>query len=170
MSSREPEVSAFTCAGVSFVRSQTRVRLAEMNRQAVAGPEVLHGHRGGGGGLAVVRAPVIRSRHMPGLGASEMLLAVHRASKRALGPATGPSASLRGSLPPQILKQGDCINRNLTTCPKPDTLDSSFDPALPHYGSLFPPLGEQAEPVKPRCMGELVFVPWGLCVRSACST
>ncbi len=54
-------------------------------------------------------------------------------------------------------KAGDCINRNLETCPKPDTLDSSAESLLPHYSSLFTLAGEQAEPVKPRCMCELVL-------------
>jgi hypothetical protein len=67
-------------------------------------------------------------------------------------------------------KTGDCINRNLEICQKPDTLNTSFDPALPHYGAPFPLPGEQEEPVKPRCMCELFLSRGVCCVRSACRT
>jgi hypothetical protein len=110
-----------------------------------------------------------------------MLLAVRRGPKRARVPTSGLSnSSNRFGVPSQILKQaivwtvtwkpGDCINRNLETCQKPDTLNASFEPALPHYGASFPLPGEQAEPVKPRCMCELVLSRGVCCVRSACST
>jgi hypothetical protein len=92
----------------------------------------------------------------------ETRIAVHRTSQRLfLGPTDGPPDT--GLLqPPQLPKQADCINRNLKSCQKPDTLVGRFESHLPHYGGLFPLAGERTEPVKSRCMGELVFVPWGL--------
>jgi hypothetical protein len=72
------------------------------------------------------------------------------------GPTNDLPALYRFATAATASKPGDCINRNLETGQKSDTLDSSFEPRLPHYGSPFPLAGEQAEPVKPRCMCELV--------------
>jgi hypothetical protein len=71
----------------------------------------------------------------------------------------------RGSWMPELpsLDSDHPLTPTPETCQKPDTL-SSFSipgyPPLPLSGAPFPLLGEQAEPVNPRCIGELI-VPVG---------